>query len=246
MKTKTAKQIEQQNRANELQRKGWKNIPKTTFWISKNADFCNVKTGKVKPAPKTITIPTGRIKTEKIILWLFKGEKIRNNKRVVYINGNKVDKQPENLKYRSLEINKETVNANNLKRALRCYFELARKYKATIGGLTTRIFIYTVIKYRQFDKRNEKEPFFSVFIDYMDDYTTNSTKLAKRYDLTIKDTCKIIAKYTNKLIKETLTDLQAGRLTLKPYTPTKREVKKRIKDFLKSLQECTTAPKKEP
>lgn len=214
----------------QLRAEGWREIPETEKWINVKGEQLNQRTGKVQKVQKVSTT-YGKIKVEKVILWLFKGQTPRSG-QIIHINGDKANHTPENVKYASLNecVNKEIVNRADLLGALRCYYEIDRKEKPNTGEFITRLRLKDIANYRRYTERNKKEPFFDVFADWLNvDITQiqNIKQIADKHDLGIRDTRTIIARYVNRLTSEILNDLQVGKLRLLQYIENKRERRKR-------------------
>lgn len=189
-------------------------------------------TGKIR---KAITVKTkyGFIRTEKAVLWAFKGETPRSGK-VVHLNGDRADFTPENLKYSTLKECRQTekVNTGRLHTALRCYFKIDKKYKPRLQDGITKMNLKLIVDKRKFIPGGNGKPVFNVLETYLGEWSATAKKIAESHNITIRDARTIIAKYINQLTDEIIRDLDAGKLEIQPFAPTKRDLRKKETELL--------------
>ncbi len=202
-------------------------IPETSKWINTRGETYCTKTEKISRSA-TVKTKFGTIRTEKAVLWTFKGEPPRGGS-VIHINGNNDDFTPGNMKYTTLEDCRQTekVNNENLYTALRCYLQVERKYKPRLQDIITKTILRLIVDKRKFAPQSDREPVFDVLTVYLDDWSATSKIIAEKQNITVRDARTIIAKYINQLTGEIIADLNAGKLEIQPFAPTKRELRKK-------------------
>lgn len=216
----------------ELSANGFKRVPCIPdLMINETGTVYNLQTGKVlKPSHRqTVRTPNGKnVKVAKLILSAFCAQPIRENSHVKHKNGNKNDFKPENVEYirKYRKGLKTQINTENLKTAIRCYFEVPKKYHVK-DNFTTRIYLQGIIEKRNFYAENKKDAEISVFRHYMNGVTNSRAETAKACGLSLRDCNVIVNRLLNKLISEITADLQAERLAVQNYSP-KPKTKKQI------------------
>lgn len=222
----------------ELSANGFKRVPCIPdLMINEMGTVYNLQTGKVlKPSQhQTVRTPNGKsVKVAKLILSAFCGQPIRENSHTKHKNGNRNDFKPENVEYIQKHEKglKTKINAENLKTAIRCYFEVPKKYNVK-DNFTTRIYLQRIIEKRDFYAENKKDAEISVFRHYMDGVTNSRAETAKACGLSLRDCNIIINRFINQLISEITADLQAERLTVKNYRPKPKSKKQILREWEK-------------
>ncbi|KAA6335029.1 hypothetical protein EZS27_016692 [termite gut metagenome] len=221
----------------------------------------------LKPTAKNVILyGKKRLSLPKLILFVFKGESIRENSRIIYINGSNLDLSPENIQYARKYQNglKNEINAENLRTAIRCYFEVEKRYNVK-DYVLTRIYLSEILKIRYFYVKYQRKTGLEVFKSYIQGLPNSHARTAKEHDISIHDCRYIVNGFINLLTNDILTDLQTGKLTVKEYFKKKtktqelREVneyltrngnsplplrKKSEKELLRDFQKCINELKK--
>ena len=128
----------------ELKQNGFKQVTDFNYlFINQAGKVYDRETGKYLTRTKNNHLKTqGKyLNVPKLILQAFKGQKYRDGK-MVYIDGNRANLEPDNLKYASLFNTGQTVEVNqaDLTTAIRCYFEVEKSYQVK-DAFKTRFFM---------------------------------------------------------------------------------------------------------
>lgn len=214
----------------ELKQNGFKQVMGfNSLFINQAGNAYDRETGKYLTRTKNNYIKSGSkcLNIPKLILQAFKGQKYRAG-QMVYIDGNRANLEPDNLKYARLfepsRINE--VNPTDLLTALRCYFDVEKSFKAK-NTFKTRLYLQLITEKRGFLVNKNGLQNFQVYRTYLKGLTSNLSQTAKEHGLTIRDCAIIVNDFTNILINEILNDLKSGYLSLydyKPKQPTKTDI----------------------
>ena len=228
---------------NHLKQNGFKMVKDyQSLYINETGNVYSLKAGEyLKPDHRnTIKAEHQRLSVHKLILQTFKGEAYRAG-RIVYIDGNKANTTAQNIKYSRLFEPGKTikVNTKDLMTAIRCYFEVKKRY-TTKDSIQTRMFARLIISERGFFIDNSKKPYIEVFKTYIEGIQNSLSATAKTHGLTAIDCSIIVNGFINQLISDILKDLKAGILRINDYQPRKKR-----KPTTKQILEAWKANKKE-
>jgi hypothetical protein len=205
-----------------LKEQGYKPVSGfSDLFINPLGQVYSLKKGKhIQPSNRNcIYSGAGFLSIPKLVLQAFRGQKYRSG-QITYIDGNKANTTPGNLKYSSLfnKSEKELVNYSGLLTAIRCYFAVSQKYKVK-NSILTRIYLNEILIKRGFYGSKNKEKHIEVFKSFMEGFNNNHTNAGQLHGLSVRDSSIIINKFTNTLINEVLTDLENGNLSIQEYQP---------------------------
>ena len=221
----------------ELKKAGYKPVPKSVYWLNSTGKVYNQRTGKTVN-PRIIKTDDGGFSIEKAVLWLFAGIPPRGG-QIVYLDGNKANIAVENLKYTSVvTLPPETVNRENLCRAIRCFYEIDRKAKPRPSNILIRFKLARIYKAVNFAEKHRNKPYFSVFEQWINEYENDvfePTETAPPEKITVRERQAVKAHYLNLLTAEICAGLDAGIYELKPFALTKAEKRKIYVAKLKKL-----------
>jgi len=191
------------------------------------------------PTPKNyIRLERDCLSVPKLVLMAFNDEPYRSG-QIHYVDGNSKNMSRKNVKYRCLFPNNKsvTVNPSDLMTAIRCYFEVDKRFTID-NALTTRRYLQTITEHRGFMKMNESRQYIEVYKTYVNVllFGLNSiAQTAKIHGLGVHDCSIIVNSFTNELISGIMQDMKAGTLyehIYKRKKPTKTEQKRHINEFL--------------
>lgn len=221
----------------DLKVKGYKPVKDYKgLYINQIGEVYNLKTGKYHKltARNYVIIDKRPLNVPKLVLQAFKGQKVRNG-HIVYIDGNKRNLSPKNLKYAQIYPASCSVQIDypKLLSAIRCYIEVKKSFTAKCK-IVTPLYLSIIT-----DKRGtflgklsfEKE----IFKTYVNGFLTNYTQTAQNHGLTFRDASIIINSEINALSNEVESDKKAGKLTILPYfhEPTKKQKRDFIEKYCK-------------
>jgi len=232
-------QIKRREMCRLLNEKGYKRIPTLTgLFLNANGQIYDLNTRKeLKPTSKNhIIVGSKYLNLPKLVLLTFKKEQIRSG-QIRYIDGNRCNLNPQNLEYATKYNNeKNSINHEHLKTAIRCYFAVENRYN-TKDCVLTRMYLMEIINCRLFYIEYSKRPYIDIFICYMEGITNSRAMVAKEHKICVRDCNYIVNDFTNLLINDVLHDLQAGILTVKDYykKKTKTEQIRETNEYLKRM-----------
>ncbi len=226
-----------------------KELKKEGFKLVNDFDYLFInENGKVYDTNKQRFLkPTSRnyIKAEnkllsvpKLVLMTFDGKPYKRG-QIQYIDGNKSNLSPKNIKYIRLFApeHKNKVNQTDLITAIRCYFEIDQKYKIR-DNFHTRLFLQSILKKRLFFIRHKNLKHIDVYLTYLGKHLFEQksiTETAKQHFLSVRDCLEIVNNFTNILITEILQDLEKGYLKKNEFSKPKRNINESLQDFKEYL-----------
>ena len=219
-KLSTMNKESRNNKLKTLKEKGYKQVSGFSgLFIDQLGRVYSLKHGKhLKPSTRNyIYTGSGLVSVPKLVLQAFKGQKYRPG-QITYIDGNKYNTTPGNLKYNSLFAANELelINYTGLLTAIRCYFAVPEKFKVK-NIVATRILLNEILLKRGFYSSKNQEKYIEVYKTYMNGFVNNYTQSGKQHGLSVRDCAIIVNKFTNTLINEVLTDLENGKLFIWEY-----------------------------
>jgi len=225
--------------------KGYKPIPELSgILINQTGLVYDIKARKFLKLNNRNNIQTNnmRLSVAKLVLAAFTGQTYRAG-HIVYLDGNRANIAPNNLKYARLFNSKVKIEVNklDLKNAIRCYYQVKKNYSAK-NLLQTKLYLHEIIEKRHFINCNELKPNIHVFRDYITGINNTLAKTAKKHGLAILDCSIIINEFTNMLINDILHELKRGvlcRRGFKTKEPTETEM---IRKWNKHAKEIGQKP----
>jgi hypothetical protein len=222
---------------NRLKADGYRMVNGFRFlYINPFGSIYNLKTGKYNK--KTyIKLENRYLSVAKLVLQAFKNEPYRNG-QITFIDGNKENLSVENIKYsRLFEPNQyEEINHSELLKAIRCYFEVERRFN-TKEACLTRLYVQMIAGKRGFLIEKRMFPNFEIYKTFITGVSNSIANTAKAHKMSVRDCAIIVNGFTNLLVKEILQDLEAGLLCVKEYkakAPTQTQVLKQYNEELKA------------
>jgi hypothetical protein len=222
---------------NRLKADGYKMVNGFRYlYINPFGSIYNLKTGKyskkiyIKPENNYLSVA-------KLVLQAFRNEPYRNG-HITFIDGNKENLSVENIKYNRLfESNQhEEINHSELLKAIRCYFEVERRFN-TKETCLTRLCVQMILGKRGFLIEKISLPNFEIYKTFITGVSNSIANTAKEHKLSVRDCAIVVNEFTNLLVKEILQDLEAGLLCVKDYkakAPTQTQVLKQYNEELKA------------
>ena len=228
-----------------LKEKGFKRIPALPdLFLNDSGQIYSLKAGKeLKPTAKNqIVVGNQRLSLPKLVLLTFRKQPVRDKQQIRYIDGNRNNLSPQNLEYvrQFTSSTKNSINYENLKTAIRCYFEVHKRYN-TKDYFLTRTYIAEIIRIRNFYDYYSDRAGIDIFENYIENPLKKRAQIAKETGINMRDCNYILNEYTNLLISDILADLQTGNLTIKGYLRNKTKTQ-RIKETNEVLKEIGIKP----
>ena len=255
----------------QLIQTGFKKVTGFNYlFINQTGTVYSFKTGKylMQTRKNCIRQQNKYLNVSKLILQTFTGQQYKSGK-VISIDGNNENLSPHNLRYVSL-FNHDTrhkVNTINFKIAIRCYFDVEKKYKVN-DTPKTRLYLQSIAEKRRFFEDRKGTPYIEVFKTYLKGTINNITKTAKTHNLTVLDCANIVNSFKNLLIDDILREYKDGLLFrhgyfvkeltqtealskwnkyvrsygLKPLPLRKNTQKEKLKDFERFVNEFKKLP----
>lgn len=228
--------IQRAERIKQLKENGYKRIPNIPYlYLNIYGKIYSLKKDKeLKPNAKNlIFIENKYLNVPKMMLLVFRKEPIRSNQQIRYIDGDKSNLQIENIEYvRKYKSGLKTnVNNENLYTAIRCYFNVPKKYKVK-DRFRTRMYLSEILERRGFYIDNRDKEGIEVFKSYMQDTISNHAVIAQKHNISIWDCAYIVNSFINQLSSEILKALEAGILQIKDFKKTKKQELKELNEYL--------------
>ncbi len=220
--------------------KGFSRIPETDTFINESGQTTVYPSERIK-SPNRLTLNGKTIIIEKVVLWIFKGEAIRSGK-IVHIDGNAGNNSPNNLKYKTLEAlaKNENVNCPDLLTAIRCYFQVRKKFKARTNDYQTRFYLKEIIQRRnRYGGKMPKEE--TIFFDWCYCWTAEpvtNKQIAEKYGLAAREAKTLIAKKVNQFTAAIIQEMESGKLEVLPYYKPKRKPSEKAAYLPKSIKQA--------
>ena len=151
----------------------------------------------------------------KAILLAFKQEPYKHGAIIHYIDGNSQNLDPSNIEYRG-KLNK--TDRTTLLTAIRCYFQVAKRYRANETP-ATRYYLWEIARLRIFFLKHKHLPHIDIFRDYIENIHYTRPHIGKLHNLPIRRVCEIIEGCLQIMVDEILADVHFGALNIKEYQP---------------------------
>ena len=207
------------------------------LYVTTTGKVYRFEVGKeLKPAKTHKMIIAGKqFDVAKLILNAFKNEPIQKSRHVRRKDGDSNNVTPENLKYidhpeKGLKIE---INGENLKSAIRCYFEVPSRYNVN-DHILTRFYLNAIILKRRFYLEHAQANGIEIFMQYMKGFTNSRSRIAKTFSVYGSDCSNVINRFINLLADEILRDKEAGFLSvkdLKPRPKTKTQLIRELNEY---------------
>lgn len=182
-----------------IQNGGFKRIGKTKLYINRNGVIYNPATDKTS-RPRYISTERGNITRAAAVLWTFADQPPRPKAQICYIDGNRNNLNPENLKYKSIGIEHVELNKAAMFEAIRRLFCVDKRFNVNIGQVETRLYLAMIAEEYLTGKWCDDE-FKTVLKQHLTTFET-LTETAKKHGLTVRDTRNIIYSRLNRLSEE--------------------------------------------
>lgn len=219
----------------DLVSKGFKRSKNAPFlYLNRSGATYDLKKGKLlEPDSRNyIFVEKKRLSLPKLVLATFASQPIKSG-QIVYIDGNKRNLNIDNLRYSSQLPTIKLVSIDNgqLLEAIRCYFNVSKRYSVRNTELTKVYLSFIVEKRGLQGEKNAK------LIEYYL-FGKNVKECSVKFGLRERDARAIINDFINGLSNEVIKDKQNGLLNELSYLDrpkTKRQILKDWNDFKKSL-----------
>ncbi len=208
------------------------------LFINEQGKVYNIEKGRyLKPTARNLIKPESKyLNVPKLVLQAFNKEPYRAG-NITHIDGIKSNMNAKNIRYSRIfapYTKPEPIN-DKIMTAIRCYFEVEKRYKVKDMFKTVN-YLKMIIAKRNFFNEYSFEQNIEVFETYIKNGNIGTT--ATKHGLVDRD-CNIIIKYfINILIENILTDLNKGILKINEFAPKKqpqplreKSEKELIKDF---------------
>jgi|GEM_PF-2861755 len=226
-----------------LKEKGFKRVkPYPDLFVNDTGTVYSLNAGKDLKATNRNAISTAngkRVSIPKLILFVFRNEPIRERSQIRYLDGNRGNLSPSNMEYFRIYENshKNEVNAENLYNAIRCYYEVPKRYTVK-DCILTHMYLTEIIQIRCFYSEYYKRLGLDIFKSYMKGITNNIKIVAKENNTNFRDVRIIVNDFFNLLISDILADMEAGNLKVKDFQPrpkTKTQILRETNEKLKEM-----------
>lgn len=233
--------IQRAERIKQLKENGYKRVPDISYiYLNEYGKVYNLQKDKeLKPNLKNLVIIENRyLNVAKLILLVFRKEPIRAKQQIRYIDGDSDNLRIENIEYtRKYKSGLKTnVNNENLYTAIRCYFNVPKKYNIK-DHILTRMYLAEIIRIRDFHIDNRNKEDIDIFKSYMQGATNNCISIAKQHGISISDCKYIVYSFLNLLSDSIIKELEAEILQIKEYQPrpkTKTQELRELNEYLVS------------
>ena len=235
------KRTDRNERIKHLKTNGFKVVKGYSFlYVNEHGSvFSLVKDSLLKPDSRNLISVNGkRLNLPKLILEAYKGIKLSKGK-IVYIDGNKLNLNANNLRYARIFKPKVTIEVNqtDLLAAIRCYFEVEKRFKVS-NYFLTKFYLKCIAEKRGFFLTNKGKNDIEVFEYYL--MGNSIAKSDKKSILDIRDCRLIVYSHQNTLISEVLEDKKQGLLTEKEFIQrkkSKRQIVKQWNDYISTFSQ---------
>ena len=209
-----------------IQNGGFKRIGKTKLYINRNGIVYNPATHRTT-RPRRISTERGNITRPAAVLWTFANQPPRPKAQIKYLDGDRNNLNPDNLKYKSIGIKHVELNTAAMYEAIRRYFPVNKRFSVNIQLPETKVYLTALLPEYLTSEQGRKDEFSEVLKWYLTSLSTVS-ETAKKYDLTVRDTQNIIKSRLNRLSEQ----INKGKRQILPFIQRKSK-QKRINESLK-------------
>ena len=222
----------------DLKKKGFKPIEgRPGYYINITGIAFNLNTGREMPLNRgkfyRFKTETGReenLTAAKLVLQAFSNIPYRKDKQVLFLDGNKLNLHPENLKYAQQTYSQVLVDKTALLTAIRCYYNVSKDFKPALNNLYTRIYLNMIVLERSFF--TIKQDHIHLLKEYLNITFPSIYQIAINNGISMRDCANFINELINNLSKDVVNDLNNDILSLKPYETNKKHgVRHLLKDW---------------
>lgn len=229
-----------------LKANGYKQVSNyPSLYLNENGTVYSLKKGReLKVTAKhLVLVDSEYLSIPKLLLLVFRKEPIRNNQHIRYIDGNRSNLNLSNIEYVQKFGNglKTKINSEELLTAIRCYFEVKKKYKIK-DYFTTRIYLNDILDKRNFYIEYYDREGIEIFRTYMDGCFNNLVSVAKEYCISVSSCKYVVHEFINQLINDVLSDLKEGKLTIKDYKPLRKTKAQELRELNEYMLVCGFTP----
>jgi len=156
--------------------------------------------------------------------------------QIQYIDGNRGNISAQNLKHATIYPKRTDTDHERLKTAIRCYFEVEKRYN-TKDTVQTNIYLRVIVHHRLFFVKHANRSHIDIFKSYIEHgITTNRVNIAKMFNISVTHCRYIINDFINLLANDVLNDLENGLLYIKDYfqKETKTQEIKKVNEWRKT------------
>ncbi len=231
----------------DLKEKGFRHIKQyPDLFINESGKVYSMTAGKELKVCRRNTISIGagkRISVPRLVLYVFRDEPIREKSHIKYLDGNTANITPTNVEYiRKYENTfKNEVNPESLYTAIRCYYEVPKRYKVK-DYILTRMYLARILKERRFYDANYIRAGIDVFENYMKGEVNNVKNVAKEHGINFKDVQIIVNDFLNRLINGIFADIEAGKLQIKDFQPRPKTKTQKLRETNEQLLKMGLEP----
>lgn len=230
----------------DLQRAGFKPVPgfDGLYIDRRGAVYDYHRRRDITPNnPARLQFHAKRLSVPKLILLVFAKQPYQK-RQVRHLDGNANNLQVNNLQYAPTKADL-TIDPAALMRAVRCYFQVPKRYK-TNDHTQTRYYLAAIASKRGFVPCHRDAPGIGIFESYLNDWMLNKTRVAEKHGIQVRRCIEIINPLIKQLIAEVLQDLECGYLAVQDYRPRPQTNAQALKEYNASLRERGIAPIKIP
>lgn len=229
-----------------LKANGYKQVSDyPSLYLNENGTVYSLKKGReLKATAKHLVLVDNEyLNIPKLLLLVFRKEPIRNNQHIRYIDGNRSNFTLSNIEYVQKFGNglKAKINNEELLTAIRCYFEVKKKYKIK-DYFTTRFYLNWILDERKFYIEYYDREGIEIFRSYMDGVFNNLVSVAKKHNISISSCKYVVHGFINQLINDIFLDLKEGKLTIKDFKPRRKTQTQELRELNEYLLVCGFTP----
>ena len=231
----------------DLQKQGFRPVPDfEALYINRAGhvyDYCRKR--YLSPRPKNrVGYDNKALSVPRLLLSAFDKQPYDTSRNIRYIDGDKTNIEIGNLCY-TPDRSTLRINYADLLTAVRCYFQVPKKYKAT-DRAQTKLYLYEITRRRGFlhDKNDSKA--LEIFGAYLDNLLWSLNSVADQYGIPVRLCIETINPLINELIRDVMADYRAGTLEILDYQPRKKTTAQIIKDYNEHLKAYGVEPIKIP
>lgn len=178
-----------------------------------------------------VTYQARQYSAPKMVLAAFGGQPYQMYRKIIYKDGNNSNITLANLSYKPT---KASINPDQLLTAIRCYVQVAKRYKVR-DTFNTRNYLRFINNARQFANTRKTLPGIEIFAKYVSLPFIDRKSLAKEHGLKLDDCSNLINSFLSTLINEILADLENGKLHIIEYQPRKKSDRQLLAEWNRTI-----------
>jgi hypothetical protein len=221
----------------ELQKQGFRPVPGfDALYINRAGEVYDYRRKRILlPRPKNrVAYADKQISVPRLLLLAYRKQPYNTRRQIRYIDGDKTNIEVDNLSY-TPDPSTLRIDYADLYTAVRCYFQVPKRYKATDRAMT-KIYLSDIVRRRGFLFGKDDCKAIEIFGAYLDNPILSLNSVADQFGIPARLCVEMINPLICELIRNVMADYCAGTLQMLDYQPRKKTTAQAIKEYNETVR----------